>query len=63
MEIGLFAAVAAFASLVNGVVGFANALVALPLALFFLSKETVVSSMVIVGLALNGFLSLRIRGC
>jgi uncharacterized membrane protein YfcA len=45
MEIVLFAAIVLFASLVNGVLGFANALVAVPLALLFLGKETVVSSM------------------
>ena len=61
MEIVLFAAIVLFASLVNGVLGFANALVAVPLALLFLGKETVVSSMVVVGLALNGFLTVRIR--
>jgi uncharacterized membrane protein YfcA len=61
MELALFAAIVFVASLVNGVIGFANALVAVPLALLFLSKETVVSSMVVVGLALNGFLTVRIR--
>jgi len=35
--------------------------VAVPLALIFLPKETVVSSMSMVGLSLNGFLSFRIK--
>jgi uncharacterized membrane protein YfcA len=45
----------------QGILGFASALVAVPLALLFLPKETVVSSMFMVGLSLNGFLSVRIR--
>jgi uncharacterized membrane protein YfcA len=61
MEFALVAVIVLIASVVNGVVGFANALVAVPLALLFLSKETVVSSMVVIGLGLNGFLTVRIR--
>jgi len=61
MHVALFCAVIAFASLIQGNLGFASALVAVPLALIFLPKETVVSSMFMVGLSLNGFLSVRIR--
>ena len=60
MHVALFCAVIAFASLIQGNLGFASALVAVPLALIFLPKETVVSSMFMVGLSLNGFLSVRI---
>jgi uncharacterized membrane protein YfcA len=49
------------ASLLQAIVGFGRALVTVPLALLFLSKETVVCSMFVVGLSLNGFLSARIR--
>ena len=61
MQVALFCAVIAFASLVQGILGFASALLAVPLALLFLSKEAVVSSMLVAGLALNGFLSVRIK--
>ncbi len=61
MHVVLFCAVIAFASLVQGILGFASALLAVPLALLFLPKEAVVSSMLVAGLALNGFLSVRIR--
>ena len=61
MHVALFCTVIAFASLLQGILGFASALVAVPLALLFLSKEAVVSSMLVAGLALNGFLSVRIR--
>lgn len=37
MEFALFAVIVLIASVVNNVVGFANALVAVPLALLFLS--------------------------
>jgi uncharacterized membrane protein YfcA len=61
MQIALFCVVIALGSLVQGVLGSGSALVAVPLALLFLPKEAVVSSMLMVGLALNGLLSLRIR--
>jgi uncharacterized membrane protein YfcA len=61
MLFALFCLVIAFASLIQGILGFASALVAVPLALLFLPKETVVSSMFMMGLSLNGFLSLRIK--
>jgi uncharacterized membrane protein YfcA len=61
MQVALFCALIAFASLIQGILGFASALVAVPLALIFLPKEMVVSSMFMVGLSLNGFLSVRIR--
>jgi uncharacterized membrane protein YfcA len=61
MHIALFCALIGFASLIQGILGFASALVAVPLALIFLPKETVVSSMFMVGLSLNGFLSFRIK--
>jgi uncharacterized membrane protein YfcA len=61
MHVALFCAVIAFASLLQGILGFGSALVAVPLALIFLPKETVVSSMFMVGLSLNGFLSVRIK--
>ena len=61
MHVALFCAVIAFASLIQGILGFGSALVAVPLALLFLPKETVVSSMFMVVLSLNGFLSVRIK--
>src|SRR4030042_6994461 len=61
MLFALFCTLIAFASLIQGVLGFASALVAVPLALLFPPKETVVASMFMVGLSLNGFLSVRIR--
>lgn len=60
MEVVIFLLVVALACLVQGVLGFANALVATPLALIFLQKETVVSSMLVVGLAVNAFMAARI---
>ena len=62
MHIAVFCLVIGFASLLQAILGFGSALVAVPLALLFLPKETVVSSMFMVGLSLNGFLSVRIRG-
>ena len=61
MSLLLFVIVMFLASLLQAVLGFGSALVAVPLALLFLPKETVVSSMFMVGLSLNGFLSVRIR--
>lgn len=61
MHFVLFCAVVGLASLVQGILGFASALLAVPLALLFLPKEAVVSSMFMMGLTLNGFLSVRIR--
>lgn len=40
-----FALVGTLASLIQGLLGFGGALVAVPLALLFLSKKTVVSSL------------------
>jgi uncharacterized membrane protein YfcA len=57
----VFVILVGLASLMQGILGFGSALVAVPLALIFLPKETVVSSMFMVGLSLNGFLSVRIR--
>jgi uncharacterized membrane protein YfcA len=61
MLFALFCLVIALGSLVQGVLGSGSALVAVPLALLFLPKEAVVSSMLVIGLALNGFLSVRIK--
>jgi uncharacterized membrane protein YfcA len=61
MQVALFCALIGFASLIQGILGFGSALVAVPLALIFLPKETVVCSMFMMGLTLNGFLSVRIR--
>jgi len=61
MEVFLFVITITFTCVLQGIVGFGSALVATPLALIFLDKETVVSSMVIIGIALNGFLVARIR--
>jgi uncharacterized membrane protein YfcA len=49
------------AALLQAILGFGSALVAVPLALLFLPKETVVCSMFMMGLSLNGFLSVRIK--
>ena len=61
MQVALFCAVIAFASLIQGILGFASALLAVPLALLFLPKETVVSLMFMVGLSLNSCPSAGIR--
>ena len=52
MHVALFCTVIALASLIQGILGFGSALVAVPLALIFLPKETVVCSMFMVGLSL-----------
>jgi uncharacterized membrane protein YfcA len=57
----LFCLVILLGSLVQGVLGSGSALVAVPLTLLFLPKEAVVSSMLIMALALNGFLTVRIK--
>jgi uncharacterized membrane protein YfcA len=49
------------ASLLQAILGSGSALVAVPLALLFLPKETVVSSMLVIFVALNAFLSVRIK--
>ena len=61
MLVVLFVAVIFFSCLLQGILGYGSALVAVPLALIFLPKETVVVSMFAVGLSLNGFLSVRIK--
>ena len=61
MLVVLFVIVTCLGCLVQGILGFASALVAVPLALLFLPKEAVVCSMFMMGLSLNGFLSLRIK--
>lgn len=61
MLVVLFVAVMFVSCLLQGILGYGSALVAVPLALIFLPKETVVSSMFAVGLSLNGFLSVRIK--
>jgi uncharacterized membrane protein YfcA len=61
MLLPLFVILMFLASLLQAILGFGSALVAVPLALLFLPKETVVCSMFMVGLSLNGFLSVRIR--
>jgi uncharacterized membrane protein YfcA len=61
MLFALFCVVIALGSLVQGTLGSGSALVAVPLALLFLPKEAVVSSMLVIGLGLNGFLSVRIK--
>jgi uncharacterized membrane protein YfcA len=61
MQVALFCTLIALASLLQGILGFGSALVAVPLALIFLPKEAVVSSIIMVGLSLNGFLSVRIK--
>ena len=50
MLILLFVALMFLASLLQAILGFGSALVAVPLALLFLPKETVVCSMFMVGL-------------
>jgi uncharacterized membrane protein YfcA len=61
MEILLFVIIITVACLLQAIVGFGSALVATPLALIFLDKETVVSSMLVIGVVLNGLLVNRIR--
>jgi len=61
VELLLFIITISFACFLQGIIGFGFALVATPLALIYLEKETVVSSMLIVSLALNGFLVKKIR--
>jgi uncharacterized membrane protein YfcA len=61
MSLLLFVILIFLASLLQAILGFGAGLVAVPLALLFLPKETVVSSMFMMGLSLNGFLSVRVR--
>ena len=61
MSLFLFVIIVILASLLQATLGFGSALVAVPLALLFLPKETVVSSMFMMGLSLNGFLAVRIK--
>jgi hypothetical protein len=61
MLFGVFVTIVFVASLLQAILGFGSALVAVPLALLFLPKETVVSSMFMMSLSLNGFLSVRIK--
>ena len=61
MLVALFCAVIACASLIQGILGFDSALVAVPLALIFLPNGTVVSSMIMVGLSLYSCPSAGIR--
>lgn len=61
MEAFLFVTSITFACLVQAIVGFGSGLIAMPLALIYLDKETVVSSMLLIGVALNAMLVNRIR--
>lgn len=61
MEILFFLIIISFACLLQGIVGFGFALVATPLCLIFLEKETVISSMLVVSVILNGFLTREIK--
>jgi uncharacterized membrane protein YfcA len=61
MLLMLFVTLIFLASLLQGILGFGSHLLAVPLALLFLPKETVVSSMLMVGLSLNSFLAWRIK--
>jgi uncharacterized membrane protein YfcA len=61
MELFFFVTTIAVACLLQAIVGFGSGLIAIPLSLIYLDKETVVSSMLIVGIALNGLLVGRIR--
>jgi uncharacterized membrane protein YfcA len=61
VEILLFVITVSLACLLQAIVGFGSALIATPLALMFLDKETLVSSMLVVGIVLNGLLINRIR--
>jgi uncharacterized membrane protein YfcA len=54
MEIFLFVITITLACLLQAIVGFGSALVATPLAPFYLGNETVVSSMLVVGVAPRG---------
>ena len=58
MEISAFVVVVALGSLLQGILGFASALVGGPLALLFLPEQTVVSSSLMVRVSLNGYVSL-----
>ena len=58
MDFLTFATIMALGSLVQGMLGFASVLVAVPPALLFLPKETVVSSSLMVRVSLNGYVSL-----
>jgi len=61
MEAFLFIITITLACFLQGVVGFGFALVATPLALIYLEKETVVSSMLVISVVLNGFLTKKIK--
>ena len=58
MLVVLFVIVMFVACVLQGILGFASALVAVPLALLFLPKKTVVSSSLMVRVSLNGYVSL-----
>ena len=61
MHAALFCVVITLGSLVHGVLGSGSALVAVPLALIFLPKETMVSSMFVGDLSLDSCPSAGIR--
>ncbi|HUW94728.1 MAG TPA: sulfite exporter TauE/SafE family protein [Anaerolineae bacterium] len=61
MLLVLFVMVMFVASFLSAILGSGSALVAVPLALLFLPKEAVVSSMLIACVALNGFMSITIK--
>jgi len=61
MPLLLFVIVMFVSSLLQAILGSGSALVAVPLALLFLPKETVVSSMLVTFVALNALLSVRIK--
>jgi uncharacterized membrane protein YfcA len=61
MLLVLFVIVMFVSSLLQAILGSGSALVAVPLALLFLPKETVISSMLVTFVALNAFLSVRIK--
>ena len=58
MLLVLFVTVMFAACVLQGILGSGSALVAVPLALLFLPKETVVSSSLMVRVSVNGYVSL-----
>lgn len=61
MELIFFIIIITLACFLQGIVGFGFALLAAPLALIFLEKETVVSIMLIIGVIINSFLIKKIQ--
>ena len=61
MNLYFFLVIMLLACFYQGLTGFGAALIATPLSLLVLDKFTVVTSLIVIGLALNAFLSWKIK--